>query len=268
MRCFFGSFAFGGDERVDDVVLPRRCFRRTRAGEVRFVANFVVNIVEAVQLGERFAEQRVLPRHDAGVGQCVVAMPGNVADAIDVVLCVERMQHPTALNRPLVVEDIERVELDDDSPVAGGLDEILQAAKVIVVPAVEIEFVATEIVTRLVAARPRREIASVARRERVLVTAAPEHGIGRFKKIAVDRARQVQASGLKRVQVSDVVEIRIQHRAIMLGRSDEHGRPAAKQEVVRIFRMQRDWLSSRLLRGELCGLFGSRYVETCADREG
>ena len=47
-----------------------------------------------------------------------------------------------------------------------------------------------------------------------------------------------------------VVELAVEHRAVVLGRGDEHRRLAAEQEVMRIVRMQRERLVRSAARAE------------------
>jgi hypothetical protein len=144
---------------------------------------------------------------------------------------VHRAAHPHVV----FVERAEERELDDDSTATRLRDEILQPPKICRIPLGEIEFIAAGCVARCVTACPRRDQAAVGRRERVVgdVERRRIFAIGAGK-----RAREIEAVTRERIEILDVVEIEIEHRAVMLGGGDENRRLTAPEEVMRVVRMQ------------------------------
>ena len=67
---------------------------------------------------------------------------------------------------------------------------------------------------------------------------------------ADEEARVVESVPGQRFQVSLVVEVGVEHRAIVLGRGDEHSRFAAKEEVVRVLGVQVEGRRSLAVDGE------------------
>src|SRR5690349_730184 len=97
---------------VQQMILPRLGLLWTGTTTVRLVANLVIDIVEAVQLGEEFAEHGFLPRDQSRFVEGVVAVKRDVSDVVDVIVRVEGMQVPFPELRPVAIESIEEVELD------------------------------------------------------------------------------------------------------------------------------------------------------------
>jgi len=54
---------------------------------------------------------------------------------------------------------------------------------------------------------------------------------------AAEGARMIQTLGGQGIEVANIVEVAIQDGTVMLRGSDQHGRPAAEKQVVRIVRM-------------------------------
>src|SRR5205814_6104874 len=86
-----------------------------------------------------------------------------------------------------------------------------------------------------IAARPGANEAACSRRQRI---AGDVERAVRFYIGAGKRAREVQSIFCQRAEILHIVEIEVQHGAIVLSRSDERRRLAAEQEVVRIVRVK------------------------------
>lgn len=80
--------------------------------------------------------------------------PPDIAQAVDVVVCVERAELPLRV----AVERAEEIDLNDDPAFARLRDEIFQPAKVALVPSAQIEFVPAVRISACRASRPRRDI--------------------------------------------------------------------------------------------------------------
>ena len=122
------------------------------------------------------------------------------------------------------------------------LQEIAQAREIVRVPPGEVELVPAIGVARLDAAGPWADKPSACRRQRIARDI--ERAIGLHIR-ATPRAGVVQFAGLQLLQIGGVVEVQVQHRAIMFARRDEHRRLAAPKKVVRVVRIQRDRLVGR-----------------------
>src|SRR5207247_11068613 len=135
-------------------------------------------------------------------------------------------------------EGTEQIQLHNDASLARLRHEILQPSEVGLVPSGQVEFVSAIRVTRRLAARPWTDEAARSGRERIAgnVKGAKWLGIGAGK-----APREVQTVPGQRVEILHVIEIKIQHRAVMLAGSDQHGRLTPEQEVMRIGRVQRKW---------------------------
>ena len=89
----------------------------------------------------------------------------------------------------------------------------LKSLEIIVVPAVEVKFGSAARIARLIAARPGANEAAFERRQSVTrdVEGALWLDIG-----PTERARVVQPIGRQRVEILLVVDVEIQHRAVVL----------------------------------------------------
>src|SRR5262245_51554977 len=118
-------------------------------------------------------------------------------DIVHIVARIERVQIPFPEFRSVAVKDVEQIEFDDNSALAGSAHEILEASEECFVPAVEVEFIAATEIPWCGAACPRREKTAGARRERILVAAAIRARVGAFERGAGDGASEVHALGLQ-----------------------------------------------------------------------
>ena len=166
-------------------------------------------------------------------------------DVVHVVARVERMEIPFSEFGSVAVKDVEQIEFDDDSALAGGADEICEAPKKCFVPAVEVELIAAVEIAGRGAAGPGREETAGARCEGVLVASAIGAGVGAFEGGAGNGAGEIHALGQEGVQVSEVIEVLVQDCTVMFAGADEHGGFAAKQEIMRILGMKTKWLGRR-----------------------
>ena len=57
---------------------------------------------------------------------------------------------------------------------------------------------------------------------------------------AAERARVIQLVPLQFIEVTHVIEVEVQHRAVVLSRCDQKRRLAVPEKVMGILRMQRD----------------------------
>src|SRR6266576_514145 len=84
--------------------------------EVGLVANFIVEIVEVLQLGDDLAHHRLLHRPQAaGIGERIDVGVRDGADAVDVVRDVYRAELP----HRVPVERAEQIHLDHHTAPAG-----------------------------------------------------------------------------------------------------------------------------------------------------
>src|SRR5262249_1502089 len=134
---------------------------------------------------------------------------GDLAQAVDVVVDVERAQLPLRL----LVEGAEEIDLHDHTTFARLGDKVLEAAKVRVVEASEIELGAAQRVAGRVAARPRREETALGGGQGVL---GNMEGPCRLDIGAGEGARQVEAIASKCIEILAVVKVEIENGAIML----------------------------------------------------
>src|SRR5262245_52559573 len=106
-----GQTLFRVKDYVNDALLPIH----RNVGRVRFVANFVEDVVEVLQLGDYFADEPFLNFEQAAVFiECVNVEPPDIAKAVDVVVCVERAELPLGV----AVERAEEIDLNDNTAVA------------------------------------------------------------------------------------------------------------------------------------------------------
>ncbi|PYK02220.1 MAG: hypothetical protein DME23_02155 [Verrucomicrobia bacterium] len=136
----------------------------------------------------------------------------------------------------LVVHRAKQIHLDDDAALARLRDEILQPFEIVLVPFREVELVSPIRVAWGIAARPRANKPACSRRQ--CIADDIERAMG-FYIGAGKRAREVQAILCQRVEILHVIELEIQHGAVMFAGGDERGRLPAKQEIMLVFRMQR-----------------------------
>src|SRR5262245_281495 len=121
-----GQTLFRVNDYVDDATLPIH----RNAGSVRLVANFVEDIIEALQFSDDSADEPFLNVEQASVFiERVDVEPPDIAQAVDVVVCVERAELPLRV----AVEGAEEIDLNDDPAFARLRDEIFQPAEVTVV---------------------------------------------------------------------------------------------------------------------------------------
>ena len=222
------KIALGRDDDVGDAMLPGEL----DGTGVRLVADLEEQIVEAVQLGNELPCQGLLNSKQAAiVPHRVDVGTRNLADPVDVVRCAHRTERPLQI----LVHRTEQRQLDDDVPGPGIREKVFQPRKVGIVPTGQIELVAAVGVTRLRAARPRRDEAPGGRRQSISgdVESALRLDVG-----AAEHPRVVQAVGGQRVEIATIVEVEVEHRAVMLSRRDEDRRTAAPLKVVRIGWMQ------------------------------
>ena len=97
-----------------------------------------------------------------------------------------------------------------------------------------------------------------------------ERALG-FDVRAAEHARVVHAVGGEGVEILAVVEVQVDHRAVVLGGGDQDRRPAAPQKIVRVLGMERDGSSRQRVcaagadrRG--CGQGGEREGQETTGR--
>ena len=152
--------ALGLDDDIGDVVLPRD----GHAAEIRLVANLEKDVVEAIQLGDELARERLMNGKQAAMlVERVDRGARDRADAIDVVRGVHRAELPLHL----LVHRAEQAQLDHHPLLRRLPNKFLQAREVGIVPAREVEFVPAIGVPGLVAARPRADEPAAGRGQRV-----------------------------------------------------------------------------------------------------
>ena len=222
------------DDHVDDVVLPIH----GHAAEVRLVADFVVDIVELDQFRHDLADHLLLDGEQAAVlVERVHVIAADFSNAVHIVSVVLRTQLPLLF----LVHGAEEVHLHHNSPLTGLRHKILQPLEVRFIPFRQIELVPAIGIARLVAPRPRTEEFFAIGCERVFgdVERPLRLDIG-----SAEGPRVVQTVSGELVEILDVVEVGIEDRAVVLARSDEDGRLAAEEEIVRIVGVEREGLGS------------------------
>ena len=184
----------------------------------RLVADLEVEVVVGVHLADDLAGVAHLALEDGRISHRVPVLPGDVADPVHVVADVEGVQVPDGVG----VGVAEEGQLDHDI-VAGGLgQEAVQAGKVLLVPAVEVEL--SEAVhgeTRPRAGERRDILARPRLARRVRVERDP-------LQLAEEQEAPAEGRGLvgRLGQVAAIVEVAVDHRAVVLGGGDQHaGRP-------------------------------------------
>jgi hypothetical protein len=141
----------------------------------------------------------------------------------------------------------EEGEFDNDPSPARIPDQIFQSIKVGGIPPAQIEFVASFGIAGNIAPRPRTNETVLGGRQRV---AADVERALRLDVSAGENPGVIQAIGVQRVEILPVIEIKIQQRAIMFGRCDQHGGLPSKEKIMRILWMKRDRLCCMRKKGK------------------
>jgi len=141
-----GQRLFSIGDGIDDVVLPGGF----RIMHPRLVHNFVVDVVEGIQLGDYFSGESGVDFDDVGVGHSINVGVGQVADAVDIVVYVERRDVPQFLR----VVWAEEVYFDDDIFFCGLLAEVFQAGEEAEIEFGQVEFVELVVCAGGIAALP------------------------------------------------------------------------------------------------------------------
>ena len=139
--------------------------------------------------------------------------------------------------RFVAVITAEQIGFDDDAAFAGLRNKIFQAREILVIPFRQIEFVAAIEIARHVAARPRCDELFLLRCENIIGNAK----CAGLLSIGEKCARQIELILGERVEVFDVIKFQIHDRAVMLARRNQNRRLVAKQKVMRVVGMQREW---------------------------
>ena len=216
------------------------------------VLNLEEQVVVLVQFAHQPANESLLDRHRRTVVRRVEFFPVGHGDRLDVVRRVQRMDGPLLL----AIRGTEERQLDDNSSAAGFGDEVREASEVVRVETVQVELVSASRVTRLLAARPRREKSSGCGGQGIPLDA--ERAL-RLDVTAGEDPRVIHSVALQRIQVATVVEVQIEHRAIMLGTRDQRHCLTTPRKPTRIVGMQADGLGTRLVQRQwFCGVQSSQ----------
>ena len=226
------------DDGVGDAPLPLQ----GHAAEIGFVADFVVQVVVLVQGGDDFADEGLVNRLHGRVFERVDIGARHGADAVHVVGGV----HGAEIPHFVLVEGAEENVFDHDAPGARPRHEIPQPRKIGFIPLRQVELGAAVGVTRRRAPRPRAEIAVRGGRQRVPLDVERP---GRFAVHAREGARQVQPLVRELIEVRHVVEVEVEHGAVVLARRDQNRRRPPELEVARIARMEGKRLAGSSRRG-------------------
>ena len=211
---------------------------------VRLVADLVVQVVELGELLDDPPHHPLVHLQQAGMLVERVHVPAVLRpDALDVVPRIHRAQVPLLV----FVHRAEQIHLDDDAALGRIRQKIAQPAEIRFVPAAQVELRPAAGVPRLVAARPRADETALERSQRI---ARNVEGPLRLDIRPAERARVVEAVGGQRIEVLFVVEVEIEHRAVVFARRDQHRRLAAEEKVVPVLWMQG---KRRVFRGKGAG---------------
>jgi len=134
----------------------------------------------------------------------------------------------------------EQRYLHNDAALARLGEKIVETLKIFRAPMVQVELISTARISRSLAACPRRHEFSAGGGEIVALNA--ERLSGDFDVLAPENAREVQSVAFEGIQVTAIVEIGVDYRAVVLAAGDQSNGLSTKQKVMRIFRMKPDWL--------------------------
>src|SRR5262249_30895174 len=127
-------------------------------------------------------------------------------------------------------------QFDDDAPLASLGDEVLEAGEIVLVPARQVELVATAGGARHPAPGPGPEVGLRGGSKRVFHDA---EGAGYLEGGTREGARQIEAASLQLVEVSDVVEVAVEDCTVVFAGSEQDGRLTAEEEIVPVVGVQR-----------------------------
>ena len=222
---------FRSGDDVRDAVLPGD----RHAAEIRLVADLVAKVLRLAQFGDDLADERFLHREQAtAFVERVDVVPTDSSNAVDVVRRVHRAQLPLGF----LIHRAEERQLDDDAALAGLGDEILQPGEVGRIPLSKVEFIAPAPIAWLLAACPRAYEATRLRCQRIF---GDIEGALRLEIRAAERASEVQPIRCECFEILHIIEVKVEHRAVMLRRADENRRLFTKEKIMRIVRMEREW---------------------------
>ena len=207
----------------------------------RLVLDLIENVRRAIELPHDFAGECFLSGEDAAVVQGVEFFPVGEGVVINMIGWIERTDRPTEIG----VNRAEKRDLHHNAEPVRFRHEVPETGEEPWVPLVKIEFVSSARIAWRAAARPRCQKPAGLGSERVPLDAES----ARFFYITPDEnPRVVHPVGGERFEIFSVIEVQIDHRAVVLGGGDQRGRLSPPLEVSRVFRMQAESVFRGILR--------------------
>ena len=188
---------------------------------IGLIRELIVEVIEGIQCLHNLPHHRHLSLYERGIGECLKSVPPYIAHTLDVVWPIQRGEVPL-IGLVLIAEE----------------DHIIfQPTEIGLVPSIEIELVTTIMISWNRAPRPRRNQTIGPGRERAF--RVHPGGLCCFcHKRPHKEACQVHPVGVQGLQIREVVEVEVDHHAIVRSGGDEHDRLATKEQVMRVVRME------------------------------